>query len=393
MRKRSVETKAAHAGARFPVSPATYPTAMPIYQTSVFTFPDLQTAEAFNRGEPVYQYSRTGHPNGDALAAVYADLEGGEAGLAAASGMGAIFAVLFSLLGPGAHAVVSRETYGTSYASLEQDFRPWGVRVTYVDANDPVAVEAAIEAETRLLYVETLANPTLKVAPLPRLGALCRRRDVLLVVDNTFATPAICRPLEHGADLVLSSATKFLGGHSDLMAGVAAGRANLIERAKAVLARTGATVDPFAAWLTLRGIKTLPLRMARQSANAARLAAFLRSHSGVERVYYPDGDPLLPDGAGAMLAFAVRGGLAEANAVIEALELAAFVPSLGDVTTTVSHPVLTSHKHFAPGARAALGITDSLIRVNAGVESAEEIIADFAQALEKRGGSAPTSEA
>lgn len=383
MRKRSFDSIAAHAADDFTVPQETRPTAMPIYQTSVFTFPDLATAEAFNAGSRLYQYSRNGHPNGEALELAYARLEGSPAALAAGSGMGVIFAVLFALLEPGAHAVVSREIYGVTQALLERELGRWGASFTYVDTGDLAAVAAALRPQTRLVYAETIANPTMHLAPLPELATLCRSRGLKLVVDNTFATPYLCRPLEHGAHLSLSSATKFLGGHSDLMAGVAAGEAALIGAARAVLLRTGAVLDPFAAWLTLRGIKTLHLRMERQSSNAAGLAALLGAHPGVERVHYPAGHSLLPRGAGAMLSFAVRGGLTEANRLIENLEMAAFVPSLGDVTTTVSHPVLTSHKALDREEREALGITENLVRVSVGTEDPEDILADFAQALDR----------
>lgn len=382
-KKRHLGTTAAHAG-RMTVPALTRPVAMPIYQTSVYAFPDLDLVEAVQTGrEKAYLYARNGQPNAEALEAAYADLEGGAAAVSAATGMGVIFAVLFALLEAGSHAVVSREIYGATYALFEQELSRYRIDRTYVDPADLGAVEAAIRPETRLVYVESISNPVVRVADLPGLGDICRRRGVKLVVDNTFASPYVLRPLEHGADVVLSSATKFLGGHSDLMGGVAAGDGATMEAVRRTLVLNGAMLDPFAAWLTVRGIKTLHLRVARQSSNALALARFLKEQPKVASVNYPglSEQPLLKDGAGAMLSFTVQGGLEAANRLIRALKLAEFVPSLGDVTTTISHPVLTSHRAMSPVQREALGITEGLIRVSVGVEEEADILADFEQAL------------
>ncbi|MFZ5817849.1 MAG: trans-sulfuration enzyme family protein [Bacillota bacterium] len=385
MSGKQFETRAAHAG-KIDVPTVTRPAAMPIYQTSVWAFPDLETVEAVQTGQTrAYLYARQGQPNAEALEQAYADLEGGEAAVSAATGMGVIFAVLYALLEPGAHCVVTRELYGGTFALLEQELSRYMISATYVDTNDLAAVEAAIRPETRLLYTESISNPVVTVTDLPALGALCARRGLKLVVDNTFASPYILRPLEHGAHVTISSATKFLGGHADLMAGVAAGERETMERVRRTLVLNGAMLDPFAAWLTVRGIKTLHLRVERQSANALALARFLAGHPKVERVNYPglSGHPLLPNGSGAMLSFVVRGGLEGANRLIRSLKMAEFLPSLGDVITSVSHPVLTSHRALSTAQREALGIVDGLVRVNAGTEAAADIIADFAQALEQ----------
>ncbi len=379
------ETRAAHVG-KIDVPTATRPAALPIYQTSVWSFPDLDTVEAVQTGQTkAYLYARMGQPNAEALEQAYADLEGGEAAVSAATGMGVIFAVLFAMLEPGSHAIVTREIYGGTFALLEQEFARYQIRTSYVDTNDLAAVAAAIRPETRLVYTESISNPVVTVADIPALAALCRERGLRLVVDNTFASPYILRPLEHGAHVTISSATKFLGGHADLMAGVAAGDKAIMEQVRRTLVLNGAMLDPFAAWLTVRGIKTLHLRVERQSSNALALARFLAGHPEVERVHYPglNGHPLLPNGAGAMLSFVVRGGLAGANRAIRSLKLAEFLPSLGDVTTSVSHPTLTSHRAMSQAQRVELGIVDGLIRVNAGTEAAADIIADFAQALEQ----------
>jgi len=385
MSEKQFATRAAHVG-KLEVPSVTRPAAMPIYQTSVWAFPDLDVVEAVQTGQTKgYLYARNGQPNAEALEQAYADLEGGEAAVSAATGMGVIFAVLFALLEPGAHAIITRELYGGTFALLEQELSRYQITTSYLDTNDRNAVAAAIRPETRLVYTESIANPTMTVADLPGLAALCRERGLKLVVDNTFASPYLLRPLEHGAHVSLSSATKFLGGHADLMAGVAAGEKGIMEQVRRALILNGAMLDPFAAWLTVRGIKTLHLRVERQSQNALDLARFLAAHPKVERVNYPGltGHRLLPNGAGAMLSFVVRGGLAGANQAIRSLKLAEFLPSLGDVITSVSHPVLTSHRAMAPAQREALGIVDGLIRVNAGTEAAADIIADFAQALDR----------
>ncbi len=380
---RKFATLAAHAG-RIDVPTATRPVAMPIYQTSVYAFPDLDLVEAVQSGrEKAYLYARNGQPNAEALEKAYAELEGGEAAVSAATGMGAIFAVLFALLEPGAHLIAAQNLYGGTFALLEQELSRYGIVTTYVDTNDGCALEAALRPETKVVYVESISNPTVEVADLPRIAAFCENRNLMLVVDNTFASPVIMRPLEHGAHVSISSATKFLGGHSDLMAGVAAGERESMEKVRKALVLNGAMIDPFAAWLTLRGIKTVQLRVERQSTNALALAEFLLNHSKVELVNYPGltGNALLTNGHGAMLSFAVSGGLDAANRLIRSLKMAEFVPSLGDVTTTVSHPVLTSHRAMAPEQREALGITENLVRVSCGIEAAEDIIADFEQAL------------
>lgn len=390
MAKRSLETAAAHVGEGV-VSAATRPVSMPIYQTSVFAFPDLDTVEAvYTGGSDAFLYSRMAHPNGGALEEAMAELEGGEAGLAAASGMAVIHNVLSSLLGPGDHAVVTAECYGGTYALFEHYLRRYGVTVTYVATAVAGTVAEAIHPSTRVVYVESIANPTTRVADVPALAKLCQERGLTLVVDNTFATPYLFRPLAHGAHVSLSSATKFLAGHSDVTAGVAAGSREYIAGARSHQVITGATIDPFAAWLTLRGIKTLAVRVRRHSANALQLARFLAGHPRVEKVHYPglESHPdhalagkLLPLGSGGMLSFVVEGGMAAANRFIRALKLCQFVPSLGDVGTTVSHPALTSHRAMTEEARVRLGITGGMVRVSVGIEAPDDILADFEQAL------------
>lgn len=389
-----LRTVAAHAGHSRPEVP-TSPASPPIYQASVFEFADLAQVDAVQSGAaPGFIYSRMANPTCAALEADVARLEGAEAALAVASGMGAIFAVLFGLVSAGDHVVAGDELYGGSYAVLARELRRFGVEATFVDATDPAAVAAAMRPNTRVCYVETITNPTMQVVDIPALAAVCRPRGVRLIVDNTFATPIHCRPLRLGADAVIHSATKFLGGHSDVTAGVVAGGPELIAAARGAATLTGATLDPFAAWLVVRGIKTLAVRVERQSATALELARRLAAHPRVERVCYPGLDGagpaarVLSGGFGPMLAFEVApgpgeadDGLAAADRVLTRLRLIRITPSLGGATTTSSHPVLTSHRAMPPEERARLGIRAGLIRLSVGVEDVEDVWSDLQAAL------------
>lgn len=387
---KSLETIAAHVGEET-VPTATRPVSMPIYQTSVFAFPDLPAVDDVYTGKlDAFLYSRMAHPNAAALEHAYAALEGAEAGLASGSGMAAIFAVLFGLLQPGDHVVSTRELYGGTFSLMESKLKHWGLEVSYVDTCDLDAVSKAMRPNTHMIFTEMVSNPTVRVADVPALSRLAKEKGALLVVDNTFATPYLAKPLALGADVVVSSATKFLGGHSDLTGGVAAGRRTLIDKARAAQVVTGGMAEPFSSWLTLRGIKTLHVRLDRQVANAQAVAEFLSQHPAVEHVFYPglSSDPqhdrakeLLPKGCGGMLSFRVRGDFEGANRFIQSLKLVQFVPSLGDVTTTVSHPLLTSHRAMSEAQRAELGITAGMVRISVGTEAVGDIIADFAQAL------------
>lgn len=366
------------------------PTAPPIHQTSVYTFPDLASLDAVQDGTAQgYIYARYGLPNHTALGRAVAALEGGEAALACASGMGAIAAALLAALSGRGKVAAAREVYGGTYGLLEELGR-FGVQTTWVDAGNPAEVEAALKEGCRLLLVETISNPLVKVADLPALAAAAHRAGAFLLVDNTFATPCLCRPLRYGADAVVHSVTKFLGGHSDLTAGVLVGTASFIREARRVAMRFGPTLGPHDAWLAVRGMKTLSLRMARSCENALALAAFLAEHPKVAAVHYPGlpsdaGHPLarrlLAGGFGGMLAFELRGGLEAADALVKALRLIALVPSLGGVATTLSHPVKTSHRSLSVAERERLGVRDGLLRLSVGIEDAPDLTADLAQGL------------
>lgn len=390
-REHSPATMAAHAGELWDAGP-TIPASMPIYQTSVFAFDGLEQLDDLQSGRVHgYTYSRQGNPNADALARAVADLEQAPAGLACASGLAAIFAALFSLCSAGSHLVVAGALYGGTHSLVMGELTRAGVRITALDEADPDAVAQAIGPDTRAVYLETITNPTLRVADLGTIAQVCQSHGVPLVVDNTFATPVVCRPYTLGAGLVVHSATKYLGGHADLTLGVVVGAADLVARAAATNIRTGGTPDPFASWLCLRGLKTLDVRLQRQVANAAAVAAYLEAHPKVAAVHYP-GLASHPDaavagrllaGGGAMLSFVLPEGLEAAARFVKALNLVRLVPSLGEVVTTVSHPVFTSHRFLSEEERNRFGILPGMIRLSAGIEAAGDILADLEQALEQ----------
>lgn len=386
-----LSTRAIRAAGRVPPVEQT-PTSVPIYQTATFATEDAAELAAVTTGDrPGYAYSRIDNPTVAALGAAVADLHGAERGVAVASGMAAIHAALLSLLHAGERLLVGTVGYGTTRTQALNAFGRLGVEIAFVDTTNPAAVEAALEtAPTRVLHVETIANPTCVLADLPLLADLAHRHGALLTVDNTFASPAICRPLEHGADLVIESATKYLSGHSDVMAGVVVGAADRVADVRGAQVDTGGTLGPFAAFLVLRGIATLAVRMERHARTAAALAAWLERQDGVERVTYPglashpqhDVARRLLDAGGAMLSFELAGGRAAGPAFIDALRVAERTASLGSVHTMVVHPPTTSHRGLDDRALALAGITPGLLRVSVGLEDEADLVADFARGLE-----------
>jgi methionine-gamma-lyase len=385
-------TRAIRAASRIP-HPEQTPTSVPIYQTATFASADadeLGRVASDPRGG--FAYSRISNPTTSALGAAYAEIAGGEAGVALASGMGAIHASIASVVRAGDRIVAPSAIYGSTRSQLVRVFGGFGVTIDVVDTTDRDAVAAALaSAPTRVLYAETIANPTTAVTDHAALAKLAHRHGAVYIVDNTFASPYICRPLELGADLVAESATKFLGGHSDLIAGVVAGSSARIADVERVQIDTGATLGPLEAFLVLRGILTLGVRGERHSRNAAALAAWLERQEGVQRVLYP-GLPSHPQhdvavrqfragAAGGMLAFEVAGGRAAGRAVIDALRLPELTASLGSVHTMVVHPPSTSHRQYTEEELLASGITPGLLRVSVGLEDVEDLQADFADAL------------
>ena len=369
------------------------PTSVPIYQTATFASED---AEALGDivGDPWagFSYSRLSNPTTQALGDAYAELAGGESGYAFASGMAAIHATLASLLRAGDRVVAPNALYGSTRTQLSGYFGRFGVDVELVDATDHDAVRRALAAApTRVLYAETSANPTTFLADHEALSALAREHDAAYVVDNTFASTYVCRPLEHGADLVVESATKYLGGHSDLIAGVVAGPKRLVENVARAQVETGATLGPFEAFLVLRGLLTLAVRMDRHAANAAALASWLERQDGVRAVLYP-GLPSHPQHdvaarqfragvGGGMLAFEVEGGRAAGRAVIDTLRLTELTASLGSVHTMVVHPPSTSQRQLSEAELIESGITPGLLRVSVGLEDVPDLLTDFERAL------------
>lgn len=369
------------------------PTSVPIYQTATFSSED---AEALGDivGDPWagFSYSRLSNPTTQALGDAYAELAGGEAGYAFASGMAAIHATLASLLQAGDRVVAPTALYGSTRTQLTGYFGRFGVAVELVDATDHDAVRRALAAApTRVLYAETSANPTTFLADHQALANLAHEHGATYVVDNTFASTYVCRPLDLGADLVLESATKYLGGHSDLMGGVAAGPRALIAKVAKAQVDTGGTLGPFEAFLVLRGLLTLAVRMDRHAANALALASWLERQDGVRRVLYPGlaSHPqravaerqLRAGNGGGMLAFEVAGGRDAGRAVIDTLRLTELTASLGSVHTMVVHPPSTSQRQLSEAELVEAGIMPGLLRVSVGLEDVPDLVADFTRAL------------
>jgi methionine-gamma-lyase len=361
-----------------------------LHRASTYGFETAARAATVHEGEePGHFYGRMGTPTQEALEEALADLEGGEAGLAFASGMAAISSLLFTVLEPGDHVVAPEALYATTASLLEEVLEPRGVAVTFAAASRPGALEEALREETRLLYVETPANPTLDLTDLREVARLGRNRDLLTVADNTFATPVNQRPLEHGIDVVVHSATKYLGGHGDAVAGALVGPRDLLERVRwRTLKHLGGVVAPDAAWLVLRGVRTLPVRMDRHNRSALRVAEFLEEHPAVVRVRYP-GLPTHPrhelaarqmSGFGGMVSFELE-GLEAARRTVDRLELSALAVSLGDVATLVQHSASMTHASVPPERRRAAGIRDGLLRMSVGLERPEDLTEDLARAL------------
>jgi cystathionine gamma-synthase len=376
-----------------PVS-ASRPLTPPLHLANVYVFDDLEQVDAvWERRRPGYVYGRFGTPNHTMLEDTLAALEGAEAGLVASSGMGALSAFLLGALQPGDHLVAGQDLYGATTALLREQAVRWGIGVTFADATEAAAVEAALRPETRAIFVEAVSNPLLRLADLTGLGALAGRRELTLLVDATFATPALLRPLEHGATAVHHSATKYLSGHGDVTGGVLLGSRRLVETARAQAIRVGLNLGPFDAWLTLRGVRTLALRMERHSANALTLARFLAGRTEVSRVHYP-GLPehpqhararqLFTEGFGGMLSFELAGGASAVERLFGHVALD-FAPSFGDVTTTWTYPARTSHRPLTADERAKLGIGPGLVRMSVGIEDVRDLEETLAAALDAVG--------
>jgi cystathionine beta-lyase/cystathionine gamma-synthase len=367
------------------------PSTVPIYQSAAFSTADAaELGDVLTGATPGYAYSRIDNPTTAALAAAVAELEGAESGLAFATGMAAIHAAIVSVVHAGDTLVVTNAVYGTTRDLLVRILGSLGVKSEFVDPTDHSAVEAAlVRTKSPGLYVETVSNPTIVVSDLAALAAIAHRHGALLLVDNTFASPFSCRPIELGADIVLHSATKYLSGHADALAGVAVGRRELIDAIRPILVDVGGALSPLAAFLVLRGLPTLSIRMQRHSETALKLAAWLQGQEGVIRVMYPG----LPGDAshevavrqldvfGGMFAFELAGGREAGRAFLDAMTISERTASLGAVRTITSHPPSTTHRQLDAAALAATGIAPGMLRCSVGLEDVEDLREDFERGL------------
>ena len=363
------------------------PLATPIYQTSTFEVKDNDQQLRATSSDMFY--TRYGNPTHTVAENAIAQLEGADAALLFSSGMGAITTSLLALLKKGDHIVAQRDIYGGATKFLSQWLPRFGIETTFVDTTEYDQHARAIQPNTRLLYLESPTNPLLRVVDLQKQSALARQHNLITLIDSTFATPINQRPADFGIDLIMHSGTKFFAGHSDLICGIVAGRQELIDKIHETRTTLGGVMDPHAAWLLLRGIKTLAVRVQRQNDNALRVAQFLGQHAKVRRVNYPfaEGHPqrtLAMDqmhGGGGVLSFEVDGSGDDARRFSEALHLFTLAPSLGGVDSLVSLPVLTSHAMISAEQRQKMGVTEQLVRLSVGIENADDLIADIEQAL------------
>jgi cystathionine beta-lyase/cystathionine gamma-synthase len=383
--KHHPETEAVHGGTD--LGKKNGPLATPIYQTSTFEVTDSdQQVRAISTD---MFYTRYGNPTHTVAEKAIAELEGADAALLFASGMGAITTSLLALLKSGDHVVAQRDIYGGATKFLSQWLPKLGVETTFVDTTEYDQHARAIQPNTKLLYLESPTNPTLRVVDLKKVVSLARQRNLITFIDSTLATPINQRPADLGIDLVMHSGTKYFAGHSDLICGIVAGRQDLIDTIHSTRTTLGGTMDPHAAWLLLRGIKTLAVRVQRQNDNALRIAQFLAQHPKVRRVHYPfaEGHPHRAlameqmHGGGGVLSFEVDGTGDDAKRLSEALHLFTLAPSMGGVDSLVTIPVLTSHGMISADHRAKMGVTDQLVRLSVGIENIGDLIADLEQAL------------
>lgn len=368
--------------------------ATPIFQTSTFIFDSAeQGGRRFAGEEEGYIYGRLGNPTVSELEEKLALLEGAEAGAATASGIGAISSAFWTALKAGDHVVASDTLYGCTFALLNHGLTRFGIDVTFVDITNLEEVKKAIRPNTRVVYLETPANPTLKITDIEAVAKMAHEvKDCLVFVDNTFNTPYIQRPLDFGADVVLHSGTKYLNGHGDTLVGFVAGKKDFISQVKLVGIKdmTGSVLSPLSAYFVIRGMKTLDIRMEKHSSNAMKVAKFLESHPAVKKVYYPGLESFeqyalakkqmkLPGG---MISFEIKGGVSDGRTVMNNVNLASLAVSLGDTETLIQHPASMTHSPYTAEERAAAGISDGLVRLSVGLEDPEDIIADLKHALD-----------
>lgn len=390
LKNKGFATKAIHGGHQ----PNQYGAlSTPIYQTSTFVFDNAkQGGDRFALKEDGYIYSRLGNPTNTSLEEKLALLEGTEAAISTGSGIGAISAAMWTALKAGDHVVASDTLYGCTFAYLNHGLTRYGVEVTFCDASDPENIRKAMKENTRVVYLETPANPSLKINDIESISKIAHEnKDCLVFVDNTFCTPYIQRPIELGADVVIHSGTKYLNGHGDVISGFVCGTKEFIDNVRffGIKDMTGANLSPFDAFLILRGLKTLAIRMDRHCSNAMKVAEFLESHPAVDKVYYPGLKSFsqyelakkqmsLPGG---MVSFELKGGLEEGIKVMDNVKLCKLAVSLGDAESLIEHPASMTHSPYSAEERAEAGISDSLVRLSVGLEDAPDIIEDLNNVL------------
>lgn len=366
---------------------------VPIYQTSTFIFENADHgAKCFSGEDDGYIYTRIGNPTIHALETLVADLEGGAEGIATSSGMAAVNTLYMALLSQGDHMISSEAVYGPSRVVMEQHWARFGVESTYVNTSDLAAIKAAFKPNTRMLFIETPANPTIEITDLKACAELAHQHGALLVVDNTFCSPYLQRPIEFGADAVFHSMTKFLNGHADIVAGMIVTRDNdLGKKLRSMMVAMGCNMDPHQAYMVIRGIRTLGIRVERAQQNAMLIARFLESHPKVDWVKYPglESHPqhelakTQMKGYGSMISFGLKGGLEEGKILMNEVQLAILAVSLGGVETLIQHPASMTHSKMKPEDRLKAGITEGLVRYSVGIEDVEDLIADLRQGLDK----------
>lgn len=377
--KKSIDTKLVHGFSNFDQN--TGAVSFPIYQSATFRHPGLYKTTG-------YDYSRLQNPTREELENTIANLEGGKHGFAFSSGMAAISTIL-SLFVPGEHIIVSDDLYGGTYRLFEEIYKKYGIEFSYVDASNTKNIEKEIKQNTKGVFIETPSNPVMKVADIRKISDLSKNSGILLIIDNTFLTPYFQRPLELGADIVVHSGTKYLGGHNDTLAGlIVVNDDELYESLKLVQKSEGAVLAPFDSWLILRGIKTLGVRLERQQENAMKIANWLSTHKKVKKVYYAG----LPQhegyeiskgqasGFGAMISFCVE-DKSIVERVLERVQIILFAESLGGVESLITYPIVQTHAAIPEEMREKIGVTDTLLRLSVGIEAAEDIIGDLEQAL------------
>ena len=372
--------------------PPIKPKVTPIYQTSVFTFEDVNDLENyFEAPNERFMYSRHSNPNSSELAAEVNKLEGGDGAVVTSSGTSALFTAIMIYCQAGDHVLCAEEIYGGSAVLFNQELSRTGISVTYVPSDKIYDLEQFIKPETKLLLAETISNPLVRVFDIKQLAQVCQRNNIKLVIDNTFASPVITKPLSLGADIVFHSITKYLSGHSDVTAGVVVAKGkDAVKRAQQIMMNYGLNLSPFESWLAARGLKTLRLRIKQHSSNALAIAQFLEKHPKVNRIFYPglaahaqhqlareQGNNLF----GGMLSFSIKDDVEQVNKFMQNLKTIPFSPSLAGVSTSVSYPAGTSHRALSAEKRNELGITVGVIRLSVGIEEPEELIAEIEEAL------------